>query len=73
MLDTLSLVAYKRNMLTVTQFAKVLASKRRRAKPYSRAYIHLLILQGRISPAPRKVSDFQQAPYLIDPRATVTK
>ena len=58
-------------MLTVTQFAKMLASKNRRSKPYSRAYIHLLILQGRISPAPRKVSDFRQAPYLIDPKAEV--
>ena len=58
-------------MLTVTQFAKALAARKRRAKPYSRAYIHLLIVQGRIDPAPRKVSDYRHAPYLIDPRAEI--
>jgi hypothetical protein len=58
-------------MMTVTQFAKALAARRRRQKPYSRAYIHLLIGQRRIVPQPRKVSDYQQAPYLIDDKAVI--
>ena len=58
-------------MMTVTQFAKVLASRRRRAKPYSRAYIHILIEQRRIVPQPRKVSDYRHAPYLIDDKAVI--
>ena len=58
-------------MLTVTQFAKALAARRRRAKPFSRAYIHLLIVQGRIVPRPRKVAEYQNAPYLIDDKAVI--
>jgi len=58
-------------MLTVTQFAKQLASRNRRARKYSRAYIHLLIVQGRIVPRPRKVAEYQNAPYLIDDKAVI--
>ena len=58
-------------MLTVTQFCRTLAARRRRATPYSRAYIHLLIEQGRIDPMPRKVAEYANAPYLIDPKAEI--
>lgn len=58
-------------MLTVTQFAKVLAARKRRANPFSRAYIHLLIAQKRIVPTPSKIGESANAPYLIDDKAII--
>ena len=58
-------------MLTVTQFAKVLAARKRRRHSFSRAYIHLLIAQKRIVPTPRKIGESPNAPYLIDNKAII--
>jgi len=59
-------------MMTLTEFAAILAKRAKRKKPFSKSYMFWLINAGRIKPVPEKIGKGKGV-YILEDDADIVK